>query len=89
MKKLSLLVAVLISAFPLAAFSSQYDRPGFETEIEDGRLWVFREGSKELEEFKKTGEPAVQFNNIGAGPDGMTVKSPSEETLNEYLKAIK
>ena len=62
---------------------------GFVTEIEDGRLWVFKKDSKELEEFKKHGEPAKQFSNIGAGPNGMTVKSADQATLDEYLKAYK
>ncbi|MCQ4260411.1 hypothetical protein [Stutzerimonas stutzeri] len=50
---------------------------------------VFREGSKELEEFKKTGEPAKQFTDIGTGPEGMTVKSADESTMKDYLQAIK
>ena len=43
----------------------------------------------ELEEFKKTGEPAKQFTDIGTGPEGMTVKSADESTLKDYLQAIK
>jgi len=42
------------------------------------------QGSKELEEFKKTGEPAKQFTDIGRGPDGMTVKAADEQTLEDY-----
>jgi acylphosphatase len=69
------------------SFAIEYNLPGFVTEIEDGRLWVFKKDSKELEEFKKHGEPAKQFTNIGAGPNGMTVKSADQGTLDEYLKA--
>jgi hypothetical protein len=30
-------------------------KPGFYTEARDGRLWVFREGSKDLENFNRAG----------------------------------
>lgn len=89
MNKLPLTAMLLTSLFASATFASQYDKPGFITEVEDGRLWVFREGSKELEDFKKTGEPAKQFSDIGAGPNGMTVKSADEKTLKDYLQTIK
>ena len=48
---------------------------------------VFKAGSKELEEFKQTGEPAKQFTNVGAGHNSMTVKSADQATLDAYLKA--
>jgi hypothetical protein len=89
MNKLPLTAMLLTSLFAGATFASQYDKPGFITEVEDGRLWVFREGSKELEDFKKTGEPAKQFSDIGAGPNGITVKSADEKTLKDYLQTIK
>ena len=60
-------------------------KPGFYTEVREGRLWVLREGSKELEEFKKHGEPAHQVTRIGAGPRGMTIKSSSAEVIDAYL----
>jgi hypothetical protein len=66
----------------------EFDIPGFVTEVEDGRLWVFREGSQELKDFKASGEPAKQFTDIGNGPNGMTVKAADEQTLKDYLKAI-
>ena len=81
MKKMTLTAMLLTSLFATAAFASQYDKPG--------RLWVFREGSKELEEFKKTGEPAKQFTDIGSGPNGMTVKSADDQTLKDYLQSLK
>lgn len=89
MTKLTLTAMLMASLIATAAFASQYNKPGFVTEVEDGRLWVFREGSKELEEFKKTGEPAKQFTDIGSGPDGMTVKSADEQTLKDYLQSVK
>jgi hypothetical protein len=62
-------------------------KPGFYTEVRDGRLWVFREGSKNLEEFKKQGEPAHQVTRIGVGPNGMTIKSSDAKVIDEYLAA--
>lgn len=70
-----------------ALASGKYDKPGFITEVEDGRLWVFEKDSKEYAEFKKHGEPAKQYTRIKAGPDGMTVKAAKNETIDAYLKA--
>ncbi len=64
-----------------------YSKPGFVTFVKDGRLWVFRAGSKELQDYKKDGEPAKQVTRVGEGPEGMTLKGPDTETLNAYLKA--
>jgi hypothetical protein len=61
---------------------------GFETVIEDGRIWVFRAGSPELETFRTSGEPAEQVIRPAAGPLGMTVKAPDTETLEAYLQAV-
>lgn len=63
----------------------QYDKPGYTAFTQDGRLWVFKADSKDLEEFKKTGEPVKQYTRIGEGPEGMTVKGASDEDLNGYL----
>mgnify|MGYP000610337672 CR=1 FL=1 len=49
----------------------------------------FEDGSEELAFFEKHGEPAKQFTNIGAGPNGMTVKAASQETLDKYLSTFK
>lgn len=64
-----------------------YDRPGFVTHLDGGRLWVFRAGSKELEEFQAKGEPAKQVVRPGAGPGRITLKGPDAETLDAYLAA--
>ncbi len=61
---------------------------GFETVIEDGRIWVFRAGSPELAEYRTSGEPAKQVIRPGAGPQGMTVKAPDTETLDAYLQSV-
>lgn len=89
MKKLTLGAMVLTSLLAATAFASQFDKPGFVTEVDDGRLWVFREGSPELKAFKENGEPAKQFTDVGTGPEGMTVKAADEKTLKDYLQAIK
>jgi hypothetical protein len=84
------LVSVAVSLAVLlvgCASAASVARPGFYTEVRDGRLWVFREGSKELEEFKKQGEPAHQITRIGVGPKGMTVKSSDAKVIDEYLAA--
>ncbi len=74
-------------ALTLAACASGYSKPGFYTEVKDGRLWVFEEGSKSLAEFKKSGEPAKQYTKIGGGPDGMTIKSDDIKTIDKYMAA--
>ncbi|BDX01526.1 hypothetical protein MACH16_02740 [Marinomonas pontica] len=96
MNKSKLLITMLLGASLAACASTatetsmaaKYDIDGFKTQIEDGRLWVFEDGSEELAFFKKHGEPAKQFTNIGAGPEGMTVKAASQESLDKYLAAI-
>ncbi|MDF2446794.1 MAG: hypothetical protein K0S46_2030 [Moraxellaceae bacterium] len=75
--------AAALSATAMA--ESAYDKPGFYTQVEDGRLWVFQEGSKELEQFKAHGEPAVNVSRIGEGPEGMTLKAPSQAVLDAWL----
>ncbi len=79
-----LLVAVLAGC--AGTSTASFDRPGFFTKVEGGRLWVFREGSKELAEFKAKGEPAQQVTRIGAGPNGMSIKAPDSATIDSYLQ---
>ncbi len=55
-----------------------YAKPGFVTEIEDGRLWVLRPGEQ------KSGKHVTL---VGKGPAGMTIKAPEKETALEYLAA--
>ena len=79
-----------VAVAPTAAMApagSQYDKPGFWTKPHDGRLWVFRAGSKELAEFQKSGEPARQVTRIGAGPNGMTLKSSDAAVIDAYIAA--
>lgn len=85
MKKVLLAMSLVLSS---AVFAGPYDKPGFVTYEKDGRIWVFKEGSKGEEEFKKHGEVAKQYSSIGAGPKGMTLKSDDQKTLDEYIVAM-
>jgi hypothetical protein len=62
-------------------------KPGFVTKFEDGRVWVFRQGSKDLTGFLKDGELAKHVVRPGAGPRGMTLKAPDAETIIAYMTA--
>jgi hypothetical protein len=64
-----------------------FDKPGFVTKVVDNRLWVFKEGDKELEKFLKDGELAKHVTIPGAGPHGVTIKAPNRETIDDYLSA--
>ena len=85
---LSILIALVIGFGCATAQSpTSFSKPGFYTEVKDGRLWVLRDGSKDLEEFKQNGELAKQVTRIGAGPNGMTIKSSDAEVIDAYLAA--
>ncbi|MEF3255221.1 MAG: hypothetical protein K6348_06640 [Deferribacterales bacterium] len=66
---------------------SKYDfsKPGFYTKVIDNRLWVFKEGDKNLEAFLKDGELAKHITMISAGPHGVTIKAPDKETIEAYM----
>jgi hypothetical protein len=64
-----------------------YAKDGFYTQLEDGRLWVFKNDSKELAEFKSKGELAKHVTRPGAGPGGITLRAPDSETIDRYLAA--
>jgi hypothetical protein len=91
MKALSLAVATLVLALAVVSCattgSMSYDKPGFVTDVKEDRLWVFRAGSKELEAYKKGGEPAHMVTRIAAGPNGMTIRSTDAKTIDDYLAA--
>ena len=59
--------------------------PGFVCKYEDGRLWVFREGSQELTEYLRDGELAKSVTRPHAGPRGLILRSPDAATLEAYL----
>jgi uncharacterized protein (TIGR03000 family) len=64
---------------------------GFVTVLEPdaSRLWVFRKGSKELEDFRKEGPPARYVSRLREEPMGMTIKAPDFETMDAYLKGLR
>jgi hypothetical protein len=84
-------LAAAFMALALAGCAGQagsgYDKPGFKTEVKEGRLWVFREGSKDYDDYKKKGEPAKMVSRIGEGPNGMTIRSGDTKTIEDYMKA--
>jgi hypothetical protein len=86
---LAAVLAAAISAGCATTPASPYDKPGFVTKEDHGRLWVFREDSKDWETFQQHGEPVKQVTKIGVGPKGMTVKSSDGKVIDEYLKAAK
>ena len=86
MKKL-LALSLLATTATLAHAESQFDKPGFVTQVSDGRLWVFQTDSPELADFKAHGEPEKSVAKIGDGPDGMTLKSTSMDVLDAYVAA--
>jgi hypothetical protein len=90
MFKIATVVVILLAVFVVAgaaADAGPYSKPGFVTKMEDGRLWVFRQGSKELATVESGGELAKHTTQIGAGPAGLTVKAPDNRTILEYLAA--
>jgi hypothetical protein len=83
----AIVVISVVAGLSACASTAPLSKPGFYTEVREGRLWVFREGSKELEEFKKHGEPEKQVTRIGGGPGGMTIKSSDAKVIDDYLAA--
>lgn len=82
-----IVVTLVALIFAGCATTMTHAKPGFHAEVKDGRLWVFKEGSKELEAFRKHGEPEHQVTRIGGGPQGMTIKSSDAKVIDEYLAA--
>ena len=67
--------------------SSQFDKAGFVTKVDDGRLWVFKKDAKELAEFAKHGELVKSVTRVAAGPNRMTVRAADTATIDAYLAA--
>ena len=65
-----------------------HEKDGFVLIEEDGRLWVFREGSADLEKFLADGEPAKQVIRPVSGVNGVTLKSTESATIDEYLTTL-
>ncbi|MGE0193405.1 MAG: hypothetical protein AB7T63_15345 [Planctomycetota bacterium] len=69
--------------------SIRYGAPGFAVFLDDGRLWVLREGTEDLEQYLSVGEPAKSVTLIGVGPEGQTVRAPDRETADAWLATIR
>ena len=69
-----------------SASGNPYEKPGYVTEVnEDGRLYIVPEGSEfATEEGIEIPEKNI-VTSIGAGPEGMTIRSDSKDTTNGYL----
>lgn len=64
---------------------SPHDRAGYVTHLDDGRLWVFAEGSEALSMYEQSGEPARSITMVGAGPCGMSLRAEDKLTALGYL----
>ncbi len=62
-------------------------KPGFVTFWEDGRAWVFAEGTAAATSFAEKGGPEKHVTVIGAGPMRTTLKAPDRETIDAFLGA--
>jgi len=71
------------------ADSWRYALPGFAVVATDGRLWVFRAGSEDHEEFVSKGEPAKRVTLIGRGPDGRTLMGSDTDVIEAYAEAAR
>ena len=67
----------------LAAY--KYGRPGYAVFMDDGRIWVFKSGSDDMQEFMKNGEPAKSITLVGEGPDGLTLRSSDMDTARSFM----
>jgi hypothetical protein len=74
-----------VNAYLDAVESAKVAKPGFYTEVIDGRVWAFPIGSEDLVGFHEHGEPAKNATLIGVGPFGMTVKSGSRADALAYV----
>ena len=79
------LATALTPAPPPLRGDPRYNRPRFIAVPQDGRLYVFHAGAKELQVFAQTHVLDHSCLRNGGVVDDMTVIAPSEDTLNGYL----
>ena len=72
-------------AVPPLRGDPRYNRPRFIAVPQDGRLYVFHAGAKELQVFAQTHVLEHGCLRNGGVVDDMIVIAPSEDTLNGYL----
>lgn len=91
MNKLKFAVAVMASTLALGACATSggdknpYAKKGFFTHVHDNRLWVLKEGDKDIATVSKNGEPKEVVTRIAAGPNNMTIKSNDSSVIDAYL----
>jgi len=76
-----------VAAMLSACASSAHDKFGYSTIEKDGRLYVFPSNSQAHQQFKRTHDMGKSVTRVGAGPNGMTIIGPDDETLDAYLKS--
>ncbi|GAA4428666.1 hypothetical protein [Bremerella cremea] len=62
-----------------------FTKPGFVTRFEDGRAWVFAQGSDAANALPEKGFPEKHVTRIGAGPLRTTIKAPDAGTIDSFL----
>ncbi|PQO45529.1 hypothetical protein [Blastopirellula marina] len=60
-------------------------KPGFVTFFDNGRAWIFREGSEAAAEYAQGTKPEKYVTRIGAGPMRTTLKALDAETIDAFL----
>ena len=91
MNKLKLAFAAMASTFALGACATSggdqapYAKAGYYTHVHDNRLWVLKEGDKDIDLVSQNKEPKVVVTRIAAGPNNMTVKSNDAAVIDAYL----
>jgi len=89
----NLTLAVIVSSLFLGACATGgnsgktavIEKAGFYTHVHDNRLWVLKEGDKDIELVAKNKEPKEVVTRIAAGPNNMTIKSNKAEVIDAYL----
>jgi hypothetical protein len=69
--------------------AAAYDLPGFRVYEDEGRLWIFQDGSKAHDSFLSEGEPAKRVSLIGAGPDGKTLYGADGDVMKAYADTMR
>jgi hypothetical protein len=74
------------SATKEAAQATQsYDKPGYVAFEQDGRLWVFPEGSEAATRYSGHEKPEKHVTRVSACIDRATIKSVEAQTLNDFI----
>ncbi len=66
-----------------------FSKPGFVTFLNKNVLTIFRVESKDLPKFRQSGDMAKGVIRPAAGPEGLSLKAPDGETIQDYLMTDK